>query len=149
MFQFNGMGKSGYTCIRRTFCWLNILLWVSFLLIVVLQLFLIICFSCNFINMMNDDFSFQICGSLFLALGIWLKLSYQGYATLLPNHIFLSADTIFIIIGVLSFVVTFFGCCGSWFESRCCLILVSRDCLLLLLFTVNFQLEQNWLCLLF
>lgn len=84
------MGNSGYTCIRRTFCWMNIILW--------------------------------ICSCAFLGAGLWLRLSYQGYATLLPDHEALSADSLFIAIGVSGFVVSFFGCCGSWFQSRCLLI---------------------------
>ncbi|KAG5682774.1 hypothetical protein PVAND_012106 [Polypedilum vanderplanki] len=85
------MGSSGYTCIRRTFCCLNVLV--------------------------------MLCGGLFLAMGLWLHLSYQGYATLYPSHLGLSADAFFILIGSLSIVISFFGCCGSFFESRCCLII--------------------------
>lgn len=70
-------------------------------------------------------FWFQICGCAFLGAGIWLRLAYQGYATLMPYHAALSADSLFITVGVLSFVITFFGCCGSWFQSRCLLITVS------------------------
>jgi len=29
-FSDPAMGNAGYTCIRRTFCWLNIILWVSY-----------------------------------------------------------------------------------------------------------------------
>ncbi|XP_037920122.1 tetraspanin-9 isoform X1 [Hermetia illucens] len=98
------MGKTGYTCIRRTFCWLNIILW--------------------------------ICGCAFLGAGVWLRLSYQGYATLLPHHAGLSADSLFISVGVLSFVVSFFGCCGSWFQSRC--LLITYFILIVLLFLTEF-----------
>jgi len=85
------MGKTGYTCIRRTFCSLNVLVW--------------------------------ICGSCFFGLGLWLRLSYEGYATLLPDNAGLSADYILMTFGVLSLVISFFGCCGSWLQSRCCLII--------------------------
>ena len=68
---------------------------------------------------------FQICGALCLGVGLWLNLSYQGYATLYPHHPGLSAESIFIVIGALSLLISFFGCCGSFFESRCCLIIVS------------------------
>lgn len=68
----------------------------------------------------------QISGSLFLAMGLWLHLSNQGYATLYPNHIGLSAESFFILFGGLSILISFFGCCGSFFESRCCLIIVSH-----------------------
>ncbi|KAH8289700.1 hypothetical protein KR054_009570 [Drosophila jambulina] len=85
------MGNAGYTCIRRTFCWLNIILW--------------------------------LCSCAFLGAGLWLRLSYEGYATLLPQHAALSADTIFMGIGGTGFVVSFFGCCGAWAQSRCLLVL--------------------------
>ncbi|KAI8033984.1 tetraspanin-9 [Drosophila gunungcola] len=85
------MGNAGYTCIRRTFCWLNIILW--------------------------------LCSCAFLGAGLWLRLSYEGYATLLPQHAGLSADTIFMGIGGTGFVVSFFGCCGAWVQSRCLLVL--------------------------
>lgn len=67
----------------------------------------------------------QLSGGLFLALGLWLHLSNQGYATLYPTHMGLSAEYLFILIGALSVVISFFGCCGSFFESRCCLVIVS------------------------
>lgn len=69
----------------------------------------------------------QLCGGLFLAMGLWLHLSNQGYATLYPNHLGLSAESLFILIGGMSIVISFFGCCGSFFESRCCLIIVSHE----------------------
>lgn len=69
---------------------------------------------------------FQLSGGLFLAMGLWLHLSNQGYATLYPSHLGLSADSTFILIGGLSIVISFFGCCGSFFESRCCLVIVSH-----------------------
>uniref|UniRef100_A0A6B2EJA5 Tetraspanin n=1 Tax=Phlebotomus kandelakii TaxID=1109342 RepID=A0A6B2EJA5_9DIPT len=98
------MGRTGYTCIRRTFCWLNLIVW--------------------------------LCGSVFLAAGIWLKLCYQGYATLLPDHTALSADCLFITVGVLSVVVSFFGCCGAWFQSRC--LLITYFSLVVILFLSEF-----------
>ncbi|CRK90769.1 CLUMA_CG004461, isoform A [Clunio marinus] len=88
------MGSSGYTCIRRTFCCLNVLV--------------------------------MLCGGLFLAMGLWLHLSNQGYATFYPNHLGLSAAPLFMLIGGMSILISFFGCCGSFFESRCCLVIVSH-----------------------
>ncbi|KNC34666.1 hypothetical protein FF38_10275 [Lucilia cuprina] len=85
------MANAGYTCIRRTFCWLNIILW--------------------------------LCSCAFLGAGIWLRLSYEGYATLLPDHAALSADSVFLCIGVIGFVTSFLGCCGAWVQSRCLLVL--------------------------
>lgn len=100
------MGSSGYTCIRRTFCSFNVLIW--------------------------------LCGSCFLAIGVWLRFAAPGYATLLPDHAALSADCLFMTIGVISFVIAFFGCCGSWFQSRCFLIIYFT--LVVLLFLSEFLL---------
>ncbi|XP_053672485.1 tetraspanin-9 [Anopheles nili] len=100
------MGSTGYTCIRRTFCFFNILIW--------------------------------LCGSGFLAIGVWLHFAYPGYATLLPDQAALSADCLFIAVGVISFVIAFFGCCGSWFQSRCFLVIYFT--LVVLLFLSEFLL---------
>lgn len=70
-------------------------------------------------------------------MGLWLHLSNQGYATLYPNHLGLSAEYLFILIGAMSIVISFFGCCGSFFESRCCLIIVSHSSKQLLLSFIN------------
>lgn len=70
---------------------------------------------------------FWLCGCAFLGVGLWLRLSHEGYATLLPQHAALSADSLLITVGVMSFVVAFFGCCGSWFESRFLLMVVSGE----------------------
>lgn len=69
--------------------------------------------------------SFQLCGCGILGVGIWLRLSYAGYAQLLPKYSMISADSVCISVGVIIFIVAFFGCCGSWFQSRCMLITVS------------------------
>lgn len=73
----------------------------------------------------SASLTFQLCSCAFLGVGVWLRLSYEGYATLLPDHQVLSADSIFLAIGVIGFVVSFFGCCGAWVQSRCLLVLVS------------------------
>jgi len=73
-----------------------------------------------------SHFQLQLCSCAFLGAGLWLRLSYEGYATLLPQHAGLSADTIFMGIGGTGFVVSFFGCCGAWVQSRCLLVLVSE-----------------------
>jgi hypothetical protein len=33
---------------------------------------------------------------------------------------------IFITLGSIGVLISFFGCCGSWFENRCCLIIVIK-----------------------
>ncbi|KAK9876578.1 hypothetical protein WA026_013958 [Henosepilachna vigintioctopunctata] len=84
------MSKSGYTCVRLLFCWLNIFLWLS---------------ACAI-----------------LGLGIWLRVTNDGFATLMPQYGYLSADIFAIGIGAVAFTLAFLGCCGSWFHNRCMLV---------------------------
>ena len=60
-----------------------------------------------------------------LALGAWLRVSYGGYKELLQGYSALSADSLCLAAGVLSFVLSFCGCCGAWWSSRCLLAVVS------------------------
>lgn len=74
-----------------------------------------------------------ICGGGFLAIGVWLRFAAPGYATLLPDHAGLSADYVFMAIGAISFVIAFFGCCGSsvnscWVHSRSYSAVESAGC---------------------
>uniref|UniRef100_A0A146LC50 Tetraspanin n=1 Tax=Lygus hesperus TaxID=30085 RepID=A0A146LC50_LYGHE len=84
------MSRSGYTCVRYIFCYINVLLWLS--------------------------------GCGILGVGIWLKTNHEGYASLVPQYSWMGADIVFIVIGAVTVLVTFFACCGSWFQSRCMLI---------------------------
>lgn len=69
-------------------------------------------------------FAVQLCGCALLGAGLWLRFANRGYATLLPEHAALSADSLLVTVGTLSVVLTFFGTCGAWFQSRCMLIVV-------------------------
>lgn len=62
------------------------------------------------------------CG--ILGVGGWLYHSHNGYTTLLPQYALVGADSLLLSIGAALFVVTFFGCCGSWCQSRCLLVTV-------------------------
>lgn len=74
-----------------------------------------------------------------LGIGIWLTVSYDTYARILPSYHILSADNLSIIIGCLTFFVAFCGCCGAWFQNKCLLTtyLVSIVILMLLEITVG------------
>ncbi|KAJ8973115.1 hypothetical protein NQ317_014454 [Molorchus minor] len=41
----------------------------------------------------------------------------EGYASLLPQYALLSADSLAIAFGTITFVFSFFACCGSWFRT--------------------------------
>lgn len=74
------------------------------------------------------------CG--LLGVGIWLRLAYEGYTTLLPQYAAVSADSMLIAAGVIVFVIAFFGCCGAWFQSRC--MLITYFSLVIFMFVVEF-----------
>uniref|UniRef100_T1IXV8 Uncharacterized protein n=1 Tax=Strigamia maritima TaxID=126957 RepID=T1IXV8_STRMM len=63
-----------------------------------------------------------LAGCAILGVGIWLYVAYGGYANLLPSYSALSADSLCIAAGSLTFILAFFGYCGSWFQNRCLLI---------------------------
>ncbi|XP_014253928.1 tetraspanin-9 [Cimex lectularius] len=100
------MSRSGYTCVRYIFCYVNVLLWLS--------------------------------GCGILGVGIWLRLNHEGYASLVPQYSFFSADFIFVTIGFITVLVTFFACCGSWFQSRC--MLITYFSLVIFMFLLEFVL---------
>ncbi|XP_025835238.1 tetraspanin-9-like, partial [Agrilus planipennis] len=60
------------------------------------------------------------CG--ILGVGIWLRVAYEGYATLLPQYAMLSADILAIVVGIIACILSFCACCGSWMQSRFMLI---------------------------
>ncbi|XP_068247257.1 tetraspanin-9-like isoform X1 [Palaemon carinicauda] len=63
-----------------------------------------------------------VVGCSMLGAGIWLRLAYGGYASLLHQYAAISADSLCLAAGVITFILAFCGCCGSWFQSRCMLI---------------------------
>ena len=72
------------------------------------------------------DINLQIIGCAILAAGIWLRVSFGDYATFLEQYKILSIDIACLVIGALTFVLSFFACCGAWFKSRCLLMTVSN-----------------------
>lgn len=56
-----------------------------------------------------------------MGIGVWLTVSYDTYARILPSYHVLSADNLAIIAGCLTFLIAFCGCCGAWFQSKCLL----------------------------
>ena len=61
-------------------------------------------------------------GCCILSIGIWLHVSWETYARILPSYHVLSADNLAIASGALMVLIGFCGCCGSWFQSKCLLI---------------------------
>lgn len=59
-----------------------------------------------------------LSGSCLVGIGLWLTLSYDTYARILPSYHLLSADNLALAIGALTFFTAFCGCCGAWFQSK-------------------------------
>ncbi|XP_030759996.1 tetraspanin-9-like [Sitophilus oryzae] len=81
---------------------------------------------------------FWVTGCILVGIGIWLRVSYEGYATLLPQYALLSADAVAIVVGTLTIILSFFACCGSWLQSRC--MLITYFTLVVLMFVAEFLL---------
>lgn len=92
-------------------------------------------FTCIRFTLCTCNVLAWLAGCGILGVGIWLNLAYGGYATILPAYSSLSADSLCIIAGVVTFAISFFGCCGSWFRNRCLLLMYFT------LVTLTFSLE--------
>lgn len=71
-----------------------------------------------------------------LGIGVWMHIAYGGYSTLLPTYRTLSADSLCIAAGIVTFMIGFFGCCGSWFQSKC--LLRTYFTLVIIIFILEF-----------
>ncbi|KAL1122699.1 hypothetical protein AAG570_003026, partial [Ranatra chinensis] len=78
----------------------------------------------------------QLSGCGLLGVGIWLKTVDDSYSRTLVISPVVHFDYLLISVGVLVFVVAFFGCCGSWFQSRC--MLITYFSLVIIMFLLEF-----------
>ena len=69
-------------------------------------------------------FSSQVSGITLIITAAVIQGLYSTYLDFLGNE-FLSAPMLFIIVGVVIFLVAFFGCCGAVRENNCMMITVS------------------------
>ena len=67
---------------------------------------------------------FQISGIALIVTAALIQTVYATYLDFLGSQ-FLSAPVLFIIVGVVIFLVAFFGCCGAVKESNCMMLTVS------------------------
>lgn len=85
------------------------------------------------------NFLFWVCGTLILALAIWLRVSKDGKEIITANdsgtNPFIAVN-ILIAVGSIIMVLGFLGCCGAVKESRCMLLLFFIGLLLILLLQV-------------
>lgn len=71
---------------------------------------------------------FQITGIVILTIGAVILGEYGTYEALLDGNYF-STPGLLISIGVIIFIVAFFGCCGSIRENYCMVLTVSINML--------------------
>lgn len=77
---------------------------------------------------------FAITGIVFISVGAVILGCYKGYSNFVDNWFF-AAPVLMIIVGVIVFLVSFFGCCGAVKENHCMIITFSL--LLLLIFALE------------
>ncbi|KAK7070198.1 hypothetical protein SK128_027811 [Halocaridina rubra] len=76
----------------------------------------------------------HICGCALIIVGAVIEARYRSYLDFISSS-YLSAPCILIAVGVLIFVVGFFGCCGAIKESHC--MVVTFAVLLCIIFIIQ------------
>ncbi|CAK9814642.1 CD63 antigen [Anthophora quadrimaculata] len=77
---------------------------------------------------------FAITGIVFIAVGTVILVVYNGYNNFTDNWFF-AAPILMIIVGVIVFIVSFFGCCGAVKENHC--MIITFSVFLLLIFALE------------
>ncbi|XP_061934986.1 CD63 antigen [Apis cerana] len=77
---------------------------------------------------------FAITGIVFIAVGTVILVVYSGYNNFMDSWFF-AAPILIIIVGVIVFIVSFFGCCGAVKENHC--MIITFSVLLLLIFALE------------
>jgi CD63 antigen len=67
---------------------------------------------------------FQVAGIAILAVGALIQNFYSNYTDFLHGNFYVG-PVLLIILGVIAFVVAFFGCCGALKENHCMIMTVS------------------------
>ncbi|XP_023289851.1 CD63 antigen isoform X2 [Orussus abietinus] len=77
---------------------------------------------------------FAITGIVFMSVGAIILVMYQGYSNFVDNWFF-AAPVLMIVVGIIVFLVSFFGCCGAVKENHC--MIITFSVLLLLIFALE------------
>ncbi|XP_022905243.2 CD63 antigen [Onthophagus taurus] len=77
---------------------------------------------------------FFVIGIILISVGVSVKAYYHQYELFLDNQFF-SAPNLLIAIGVIIFLIAFFGCCGAIKENYCMIITFST--LMILVFVLQ------------
>ncbi|KAI5634664.1 tetraspanin family domain-containing protein [Phthorimaea operculella] len=78
---------------------------------------------------------FAITGLIILIVGIKAEIKAHPYIDLTDEAFYTSAPMVLIIIGVIVFIVAFFGCCGAVKENHC--MIVTFSAFLLIIFVAE------------
>lgn len=81
-------------------------------------------------------FIFQISGIAILTVGALIQNFYSNYTDFLHGNFYVG-PVLLIILGVIVFVVAFFGCCGAVKENLCMIMTVSWLAFVYLLYLDN------------
>ncbi|XP_014480566.1 PREDICTED: CD63 antigen-like isoform X2 [Dinoponera quadriceps] len=75
-----------------------------------------------------------VTGIVFISVGAVILVAYNGYNNFVDSWFF-AAPVLMIIVGVIVFLVSFFGCCGAVKENHC--MIITFSVLLLLIFALE------------
>ncbi|XP_045784409.1 CD63 antigen-like [Maniola jurtina] len=88
--------------------------------------------SCVKYLLFSFNLLFAITGLIILVVGAKSEINAHPYVDLTDESFYTSAPVILIIVGLIVFVVAFFGCCGAVKENHC--MIVTFSVFLLLIF---------------
>lgn len=81
--------------------------------------------SCVKYLLFSFNLLFAITGLIILIVGAKSQINAQPYVSLTDESFYTSAPVILIIVGLIVFVVAFFGCCGAVKENHCMIVTFS------------------------
>ncbi|XP_065833643.1 leukocyte surface antigen CD53-like [Oscarella lobularis] len=80
-----------------------------------------ICWTIIRVLLFLFNLMFWIAGGAITGFGAWILIKYRDIFELNSAQTWLAGPGLLIAIGVLIFVIAFFGCCGALLDNRCCL----------------------------
>lgn len=81
------------------------------------------------------NFIFALCGLAILIVGVLVHLELTHYADAIQENVSFPSITL-IVIGVIIFIIAFFGCCGAIRESHCMIVTFASLLLTILIIQV-------------
>ncbi|XP_050665373.1 CD63 antigen-like [Leptidea sinapis] len=91
--------------------------------------------SCVKYLLFSFNFLFAITGLIILIVGARAEINAYPYVNLTDESFYTSAPVILILVGLIVFIVAFFGCCGAVKENHC--MIVTYSVFLLLIFVAE------------